>query len=116
MILGFLIFAKLLLYGLATFRMAVLISQDSGPAKIFSRFRSFLKREEKTHPALKKSDIAKGAECLKCSSVWVAFPVAAYATLRHYLMDWIVICGDIFVLAMSLSALAIIFSRAFPPR
>lgn len=116
MSLGFLILAKLALYGLATFRMAVLISDDSGPFKLALKFRSFLKREEKKHPVLKKSDVATGVECRRCTSLWVAFPIAAYATLRHNLADFVVIAGDIFLLANALSALAIIFSRAFPPR
>lgn len=77
MILGFLIFAKLTLYGLAVFRL----SQE-----------------------------------FRCNSIFISFPIAAYATLRYRLMDWVVIAADMFILALALSALAIIFSRAFPPR
>lgn len=116
MILGFLIFAKLLLYGLAVFRLSVLLADDSGPFKLALKFRSFLKREEKKHPVLKKSDVAAGIECRRCNSLWLAFPIAAYATLRHRLVDWVVITGDIFILAFALSACAILWHRAFPPR
>lgn len=116
MTLGFLIFAKLLLYGLATFRLAVLLADDSGPWRFLSKFRSFLKREEKKSVALKKSDLSKGVECKRCNSVHIAFALAAYAMFRHRLLDWIVVSGDIFIFAMALSAIAIIFVRAFPEK
>lgn len=106
----------MLWYGLATFRLAMLISQDTGPIRMFSSFRSWLKREEKKSLALKKSDLAHGVECLRCSSIWMAGAVAAYAASRHRLEFYVTIPADIFLSAMSLSALAIIFNRIFPKK
>jgi len=113
-ILGFLIFAKLLLYGLACFRLSLLISDDVGPFGVFSKLRSFLKREAKESKAIRASKVHIGISCIRCDSIWFAFPLAAYAMFRHRLLDWIVVGGDIFVFAMALSAIAILFVRAFP--
>ena len=116
MTLGFLILAKLLLYGLATFRLAILISQDTGPWRLLSKFRSWLKREEKHNPALKKADAAKGVSCLRCSSLQLAIAVSAYAHFRSRLLPWISTTADVIIWALALSALAIIFVRAFPEK
>lgn len=106
----------LAVYGLATFRLAVLLSQDSGPAHMSSKLRSFLKREAKTNTTLRKSAVQEGISCLKCSSVWVATPVALYAYHHDSLEGWFVATGDIVLLAMALSACAILLHRAFPAR
>lgn len=109
-------FLSLLICGLATFRLAILISIDTGPSKIFSRFRSFLKREAKEHPALRKSDVHHGVDCLRCSSIWVALPVALFAYFRESAPDWLRISGDTFLIWLSLSAMSILWHRAFPAR
>lgn len=106
----------LFIYGLATFRLAVLLSEDTGPAKIFSKLRSFLKKEAKTNAALRKSDIHHGVDCLRCSSVWVAAQVAAYAYHHDRMDGWFVATVDIVLLAMAFSAMAILLHRAFPAR
>lgn len=106
----------MLWYGLATYRLAVLISEDSGPWRAMSRFRSWLRREEKKSPALKKSDAAHGVECLRCSSVHIAIAVASYAYCRHLLVNWVTAPADILISALALSALAILFNRMFPKR
>jgi hypothetical protein len=89
----------------------VLISDDTGPWKFLSRFRSWLKREERKNPVLKKSDAAHGVECLRCSSVHIALAVSAYAALRHRIESYVTIPADIFLSAMALSAIAILLNR-----
>lgn len=106
----------LLIAGLAAFRLALLLSEDTGPAKIFQKLRSFLRREAKEHPAIRKTDLHRGIACLRCSSVWVAAPVAAYVLQRDKLKAGIVIAGDIFLWTMAVSAMAILWNRAFPKR
>lgn len=107
----------LAVYGLATFRLAVLLSQDSGPAHMFSKLRSFLKKEAKTNTTLRKSAVQEGISCLKCSSVWVATPVAIYAYHRDSLDDtWWCPVVEIMLCCMALSACAILWNRAFPAR
>lgn len=98
------------------FRLSVLISTDDGPAKIFSKLRSALKREAKQNPTLRKSDIHHGIDCSRCSSVWVALPIALYGFNRESLDGWIAAAGDVFLSWMALSALAILFNRMFPKR
>lgn len=109
-------FLTLTIYALACWRLAVLLSNDSGPWKFLSKFRSWLKREEKKSPALKKSDIAHGVECLRCNGLWFAFPIAAYAYCRRFLVEWVVACADVFLVAMALSAIAILLNRILPPK
>lgn len=101
----------LFVYGLACFRLAVLLSEDAGPAKVFSKLRAFLKKEAKTNPTLRKSDIHHGVDCLRCSSVWVAAPVAAYAYHHDRLDGWAIATGDIILLTMAFSAMAILWNR-----
>lgn len=106
----------LIFYSLAVYRMAVLLGEDSGPYKFLSKLRSFLKREEQHNKSLRKSDVAKGIECLRCNSIWIATPVAAYALYRDKLPAWLVITVDIFLICMALSGAAILWHRAFPKR
>lgn len=97
--------------GLACFRLAVLLSEDSGPGHLISKLRSFLKREAKTNKALRKTYVQEGVDCLRCSSVWWAAPVAAYAVLRDQIEGWPRMTADGFLLWMALSAMAILLSR-----
>lgn len=106
----------ILIAGLATFRLAVLVSEDDGPSRIFQKFRSMLKREAKVHPALRKSAVHEGIECLKCSSIWLALPIALFVHWREDLPEWLRVSGDVFLAWMSLSAMAILFNRAFQKR
>jgi hypothetical protein len=105
--------------GLACFRMAVLISEDSGPMRMFARLRAVLKRESKHHPVLRKTDIAHGIDCLRCSSVWVAFPVGIFLVHQDWFLGhWQTVYGTawVFLVVMAVSAMAILWHRAFPKR
>lgn len=106
----------LFICGLATFRLSVMLSNDDGPGKIFSKLRSALKREAKQNPTLRKSDIHNGIDCSRCSSVWVALPMALYGFQHESLHAWITETGDVFLSWMALSGLAILFNRMFPKR
>lgn len=106
----------LIFYSLAVYRLAVLLGEDAGPYKFLSKLRSFLKREEKHNKALRQSDVAKGIECLRCNSIWIATPIAAYAFYHDRLPKWFAVTGDIFLICMALSSAAILWHRAFPKR
>lgn len=102
------------LYALAVYRLGLMLSSDTGPWHVFERFRSWLKKEARQHPAVRKSDVAKGAECIRCSTVWVALVVAVWALYRGQWFDkWFIKAVECFLLAMSLSAIAILFNRMF---
>lgn len=108
---------EFVVYSLAVYRLAVLLSEDTGPGKMFERLRRFLKREAKQHKALRKTDLHHGIQCLRCSSVWVALcPVALYAIYRGALPEPARISGDLFIMTMALSSAAILWHRAFPKR
>lgn len=102
---------QILIGGLATFRLAMLLSSDTGPWDLAIRFRSYLKREAKDNKALRASKVQEGIECLRCSSTWVSLPVAAYGYFRGRCAEWFTACGDVFLIWMALSAMAILFNR-----
>lgn len=104
-------FLTLLIAALATFRLALMISDDDGPYGIFRKFRQFLDREAKKDVHVRKSELHKGVKCQRCSSVWVATPIAAYVYFAGDLPPWLSITGDVFLLMCALSALAILFNR-----
>lgn len=108
--------AAFLLCSLACLRLAILLSIDTGPAKIFSWFRAFLKRKAKEHPVVRKSDVHKGIECVRCSTQWCALPIALYAYFHSSLPQWLSVTGDVFLLWNALSMAAILWSRAFPAK
>lgn len=104
------------IYGLACYRLAVLFSHDSGPWHAFLKLRSYLKKEAKTNKPLRQSKIQDGIQCLRCSSLELALPLAAFAHYHDQLWTWLSVTGDVFLLACALSALAILAHRAFPAR
>lgn len=107
---------ELLVGGLACFRLSVLLSSDDGPYRMFTKLRSWLKREAKHSAAMKKTAIDQGIECLRCTSVHMAIPIAAYVLFAGGEPRWFVMAADLFLLAMALSGAAILFNRAFPKR
>lgn len=107
----------LFIYGLACFRLAVLLSEDDGPWGMFRRLRSYLKKEAKSNTPLRRSELHKGVECIRCDSLWLAAPIAAYAYHHDTIQDlWWVAVVDITLCCMALSACAILWNRAFPHR
>jgi hypothetical protein len=76
-------FLNLTICGLACYRLALLLSEDDGPWGMFRRLRTKLKHEAKHNTALRKSEVHKGIECIRCDSIWVAAPIAAYVMIRE---------------------------------
>lgn len=107
---------ELLIYSLATYRIAVFLSDDSGPWDVFLRLRSFLKREAKHNKPLRESKTHIGIVCIRCNSVWIATPIAAFAYWHGDLPEWAKAAGDLVVLLCALSAAAILWNRALPEK
>ncbi len=68
---------NLIIAGLATYRLALFISEDEGPFKIFSRLRGWaiLKADhEKSSysPSLKWATLAEGLHCPYCVGIYMA--------------------------------------------
>lgn len=103
-------------YGLACYRLALLFSADVGPWGMFSKLRSFLKREAKYNKPLRESKVHLGVSCIKCESVWMAVPIAAYVFTNSFYPPWLVAVCEAFFLMLALSAIAILVSRALPPK
>jgi hypothetical protein len=96
---------QLLIFGLAVFRLSLLLSKEDGPAWIFRKLR-------RSVPA--KSSAKEGIQCLWCVSVWMAIPVSIYMTCRllHVeLPETLILLGDWFILMLALSAVAIIVNQ-----
>lgn len=107
---------ELLIYSLATYRIALFLSDDTGPYHIFSRLRGALRRQAKRSPAVKNSDVAAGISCIRCNSVWIATPIAAFAYWHKDLPEWIQAAGNLVVLLCALSAAVILCNRALPAK
>lgn len=104
------------IYGLATWRLAVLFSSDTGPWGMFSKLRYFLKREAKHNKPLRDSKVHLGVECIRCESIWMATPIAAFEFLRYKMPTLAVTVCEAFFLMLAFSAIAILLSRAFPQK
>lgn len=102
---------ELAIYGLACFRLSVLLSEDDGPGHLILKLRSFLKREAREHKAVRKTYVQEGIECLRCTSVWIAVPVALYAIRRDYLHEVVLRGVDTLLLWMALSGIAVLLNR-----
>lgn len=88
-----------ILGGLATYRLALLFSLESGPGRIFAKLR-------RVPPV--KSSAREGLSCLHCSSVWFAAPVTGYFVWRGKI-EW----PDSPLYWLSFSALAIVLHHTF---
>lgn len=107
---------NLIVASLACYRLALLLSDDVGPWRIFSKLRSFLKKEARTNTALRKSAIHQGIDCIRCDSVWIAIPIGIYIYQYEKLPGWISAVIGISMLCLALSSMAILIHRAFPKR
>lgn len=66
-----------LLGGLATYRLARMISMESGPSFIFRRLRGI--PSQKKHPSVKE-----GLSCLCCTSFYIGAVMAVYFLLQGW--------------------------------
>lgn len=92
-----------LLHALATYRLALMISKESGPGWAFKLLRRTVKRK-----APKASHMDEGIECLWCMSMQIGIAVAV---ARAFLVDGLVYTTCVYALAIS--AVAVILNQAF---
>lgn len=107
---------ELAIIGLATYRLALLLSSDTGPYGVFTKLRSYLKREAQHNKPLRQSKVHLGIDCIKCVPHWVAFPIVAFVFSVEQLPQWLALAGWSFLLWNALSAIAILINRALPPK
>lgn len=84
---------------LVTYRMALMISSESGPGRIFKKLRNL---------PPPKSATKEGLSCLHCESVWWAAPTTGFF---WYLGEIPALHTPLYWLAFS--GLAIVFHHAF---
>lgn len=89
----------LVIGSLATYRLALMFSKESGPGRIFKKLR---------HAAPAKSATREGLSCLHCESVWWATPVMLFFGYRQHIA-W----SDAWLWWLAFSAGAIIIHHAF---
>lgn len=101
----------LFVYGLACYRLAIMLSEDDGPWGMFRRLRAALKKEARTNTTLRRSEVHKGVDCVRCDSIWIATPIAIFAYHRDRMDGWFPATADIVLLVMAISAMAILWNR-----
>jgi hypothetical protein len=89
----------LILGALATYRLALLFSLESGPGRIFKKLRN-------VPPP--KSATREGIACFYCESVWMSAPIALFFWLSKRIE-----AKDMWLYWLGFSALAVILHRAF---
>lgn len=93
-----------LIASLATFRLSLMVSKESGPAWMFLRLRRSVPKD---------SSVKEGIQCQWCVSMWAAPPVSAFVLWRESLPSWIAATGDWFLLMLALSGAAIAINQTF---
>lgn len=88
-----------LLAVLATFRLAVMFSKESGPGRIFKWMRA------KTPP---KSALREGISCALCESVWWSAPITALSWYFGYVPP-----GTVPLYWLAASGGAVVLNQAF---
>jgi hypothetical protein len=75
-----------LVAGLATYRLTFMVNSETGPAQIFTRFRTRIgvTYDQYSNP-IGNNWIAEGVLCFFCLSVWIAFGVCGLLGLAALL-------------------------------
>lgn len=94
---------RFIILGLACFRLALMVTKEDGPAWIFRRLRSLVKRKAPQETALKK-----GISCPWCVSMWMGVLLSLGEFFLHDSAVYVVI-----VVALALSGIAIIINQTF---
>lgn len=92
-----------LLLALATHRLSTMLTQETGPGRMFERLRRLVKRKSTNGSGLKE-----GISCPWCVSVWFGaiFAIAAFLFLASTTFQLI-------VMALALSDAAVILNQMF---
>jgi len=81
--------STLLLSILACYRIARLIAEDEGPFGLFHKIRLRLGAYDYGPDGKAKTSIGRGIACVHCVGVWVAIPLAFYASdIQWYTIVW----------------------------
>lgn len=86
---------------LATYRLSVMVSKESGPGFIFRKLRRA--PDAKKHPAVKE-----GLSCIFCLSVWFSAIVTGY-----YLWLELITWKEAPIYWLAFSAVAVVLNQAF---
>ena len=87
----------LILYALATFRVALMFSKEQGPCNVFDGVRQCIEGKARC--------LTQGIHCLWCWSIWVGSFFAGYY--------WLMGRADFFIAMLAFSAVAVILNQAF---
>ena len=105
-----------LLLSLATYRLTILITEDDCPYGVCRKFREYLSRKARKDEEVRKSEVHKGIQCPRCSSIWSACIVVTgyfgYQYTPEYLRGFL----EAPVLIIALSMMAVLYGRAFPAK
>ena len=87
------------IYSLAAFRLAYMISEESGPMFVFLRLRRLPKN---------RSSLKEGLNCPYCVGMWIALAMGAYgfSGLKILVVHWI-------IFGLAIGGLSILFHQLF---
>ncbi len=97
---------ELLLYALATFRLAYMITKESGPMFVFLKLRKAVKKD-------KGSSAAEGISCPYCVSVWCASMFFAFHISYRHLPEKVGAIGIFVVMVLALGGAAMLIHQLF---
>lgn len=100
-ILGLPTIPTLCIAALAVFRLAYLITKESGPMFVFCRIRKEAKKD-------KSSSLSEGIDCPLCVGMWYAFAITGYLQLP-FRYAWI----DSIIVILAVAGLAMLLHQVF---
>lgn len=102
---------NILIFGLATWRIASLLVREEGPFHVFEKFREWsgIRHGLDGEIELIPPNLLAGIlSCVWCCSIWVAFGLWIFHFIFPIAATW-------FATALSLSAVAIVFDKFVKP-
>lgn len=99
-ILGLSTIPTLVIAALAVFRLAYLITKESGPFFFFWRVRKEAKKQG--------GSLAEGIQCSYCCQVWASIAITAYLA-QLFRCLWL----DYIIVILSVAGLAMLFHQVF---
>lgn len=96
---------RIVLAGLAVYRLSELLAIDDGPFEMLAAFRGWLNQAPDNHLNVRRN-LADGIVCSYCNGMWMATLVAPFVVY-----SWII--TDVLVLILALAGIQSILVRCF---
>lgn len=84
---------KLVFLVLVCYRLADLLAYDEGPFSVFKRLRVWLGAYDYGPNGEAQTILGRFVSCPYCLGVWIALPLAIWASLDYWWLWWFAIAG-----------------------